>query len=596
MRRYRLVLVTMLTSALLASAGFADGFSERWQDNWSLVQGEAETTPAPDGALEIDPPASGHAYWFGGEEMHDYVVSARVKFLRADDKYSGFSIFMRWNGDVWTERDAYWVYLRPMYRSLYVTKMSGGQIDDAFDEGVEATRPAAVPLNEWLDLRVEARGRQIMVYLNDELHITATDDTLFPILSGRVGFGAGNAHVVVADLQQTSLEDAGKLPVESYRYLNPPTRGDEERTVLTDGEVNPREEQAFWRMLAETPEIVFDLGREYFITRASLKAISSPAVNIASAEILGSSDGEDWHALASLRNEDTRRADAEHTISGKMRGIARYVKLILSRPAADQDVELAEVEFFGRPPTDEDRLTVVAAEYETGPEMPPTSDAEAEDDAYWYLQSEIARFAISKRHGLVAGVWSRAHDMKCMERVSDRYHLYTREGDTEADEYADEVVGSERDGASLILRCRNPKLPQIVMEKRYRVSPDGRRLIKRVGWTNTGDGPDRFLTHQAKAIATEDFRAGGVYMGNDRGLGARLFADEVTMPRQYTALGARNAKVVLLHRYDLGWGVGQFRHQVNDRWCRPLTSRYHERENHPPIYMPNGWEFGVATL
>ncbi|MGC9316632.1 MAG: sugar-binding protein, partial [Armatimonadota bacterium] len=85
-------------------------------------------------------------------------------------------------------------------------------------------------------------------------------------------------------------------------------------------------------------------------------------------------------------------------------------------------------------------------------------------------------------------------------------------------------------------------------------------------------------------------------MGCDRGLGARLFADEVTMPRQISALGARNAKVVLLHRYDLGWGVGHFRHQVNDHWCRPLTSRWHERENHPPIYLPNGWQFGVATL
>ena len=596
MPRGRHIIMLVLTGVALASTAFAEPFPEDWQGRWSLVQGEAETTVLPDGSLEIDPPPSGHAYWVGGEQMRDYAVSARVKFLRADDKYSGFSLFMRWGGDVWTERDAYWVYLRPMYRSLYITKMSGGKIDDAFDDGVEAKRPEAVPLNEWLDLRVEVRGREVRVYLNDELHIAAVDDTRFPILSGRVGFGAGNAHVIVADLQQTSLEDAQKLPVASYRYVNPPTRGDENRTVLTDGEVNPREEQAFWRMLGDTPEIVFDLGAAYFITRAALMAVSSPAVNIASADILGSNDGEDWHALASLRNEDTRRADAEHTIAGEVRGIARYVKLVLSRPAADQDVELAEVEFFGRPPTDEDRLAADAVEYDTGPEMPPSTGAASEDDAYWYLQSEIARFAIDKSHGLVGGVWSLAHDMKCMERVSDGYYLYTRDGDTETDEYADEVVSSERDGDALVLRCRNADLPQIVIEKRYTLSPDGRRLIKRVGWTNTSDAPDRFLTHQAKGIATEDFRSGGVYMGNDRGLGARLFADDVTMPRQYTALGARNAKVVLLHRYDLGWGVGQFRHQVNDQWCRPLTSRYHERENHPPIYLPNGWEFGVATL
>ncbi len=228
--------------------------------------------------------------------------------------------------------------------------------------------------------------------------------------------------------------------------------------------------------------------------------------------------------------------------------------------------------------------------------MPPTTDAAREDENYWYLQSDIARFAIDRQHGIVGGVWSTSHDMKCMERVSDTYYLYTRDGDTETDEYADAVTGADRDDGGLVLTCRNPQLPNIQIEKRYRVSPDGRRLIKRLAWTNRGEAEDRFLTHQAKGIATEDFRSGGVYMGNDRGLGARLFCDDVTMPRQYTALGARNAKVVLLHRYDLGWGVGQFRHQINDHWCRPLTSRYHERENHPPIYMPNGWEFGVATL
>lgn len=591
----RSLFAAVLTAAALQAC--AEPFAEDWRDNWALVLGDDVARRTPDGALEIDPPPSGHAYWFGGEQMHDYAVSARVRFLRADDKYSGFSIFMRWNGDLWTERDTYWVYLRPANRSLYITKMAGGKIDEAFNDFVEAKRPAATPLNEWMDLRVEVRGRQITVYLNDELHITATDETLFPILSGRVGFGVGNAHVILADLQQTDLETSEKLPVQGYSYVSPPTRGDDARTVLTDGRVNPRDEQAFWRMLGETPEIVFDLGEERFITRVSLHAVSSPAVNIASADLLGSADGESWRPLASLRNEDTRRADAEHEISGDLRGVARYVKLILSRPAADQDIELAEVTFFGRPPTDEDRLAAAAAQYETGPSMPPTSDAEREDDSYWYLRSDAARFALSKQHGLVAGVWNLARDMKCMERVTDAYYLYTRDGDTETDEYSDEVTAVvEQSATALTLRCRNADLPQIEIEKRYTLSPDGRRLIKRVGWTNTGEAPDRFLTHQARSIATEQFRRGGVYLGNDRGLGARLFADEVTMPRQYTALGARNAKVVLLQRYDLGWGVGQFRHRINDTWCRPLTSRYHERENHPPIYMPNGWEFGVATL
>jgi len=596
--------IAPITVALLLASGLcarAEPFAEDWQDRWTEVYrlhlADDLLRRTPDGALEIDAPANGQIWWFGGEEMHDYAITARVKFLSLDNKYSGFSIFTRWNGEVWTERDGYWVYLRPMYRSLYMSKVSGGKLEPEFDEYVEAKRPKATPLNEWMDLRVEARGRQITVYLNDELHITATDEGLFPILSGRVAIGTGTSHVIIADVEQTNLEESERLEVQSYDYVNPPNRGDEGRSILTDGEVNPREEQAFWRMLGATPEIVFDLGAEQFITRMALRAFSSPAVNIASVDVLGSADGEDWHALASLRNEDTRRAEAEHAIEGDVRGVARYVKLVLSRPAADQDVELAEVEFYGREPTEEDRLAAAAADYETGPPMPATTDAQSEDDHYWYLQSDVARFAIDKAHGLVGGVWSREHDMKCIERLSDAYYLYTRDGDTEADEYGDEVAAAaEHSDRVLRLRCRNPSLPDVVIEKTYTVSPDGRRLVKRVGFTNTGEARDRFITHQTGGIAVQEFRRGGVYMGNDRGLGARLFADEVTMPRQYTALGARNAKVVILHRYDLGWGVGQFRHMVNDRWCRPLTSRWHERENHPPIYLPNGWKFGVATL
>ncbi len=154
----------------------------------------------------------------------------------------------------------------------------------------------------------------------------------------------------------------------------------------------------------------------------------------------------------------------------------------------------------------------------------------------------------------------------------------------------------DRAGGPLRLRCSNPKLPDVIIEKTYSLSPDGRRLIKRVAFTSTSRAPDRFLTPAAGGVLPEDFRRGGVYMGCDRGLGARLFADEVTVPRQIGALGARNAKVVIFERYDLGWGLAQYRYKVNDHYCRPVTSRWHEKENHPPIYLPNGWEFGLATL
>ena len=657
---YSLLTVIVLVACLIAPA-MGDPFEASWRDHWKLMVGQDCVARHDDGSLEFDPAPNEHAYFAGGQEMHDFAVTARLKFLRADDKYSGFSIYMRLQGDVWAKRSGYWVYLRPKYRSLFMQKMQDSQLDKAFPERVKAVRPKSTPIGEWMTLRCEVRGRRIEVYLNDELYLSAVDDGKFPVLSGRVAFGAGNAHVILADLTQENLEKSERVTGVSYSYVNPPTRGDEDASILTDGKVNPRQEQAFWRMLGPRPEIVFDLGEERFVTRIVLRAISSPAVNISSAEILGSADKEAWDTLAVLENKDARRGVNEHEMAGDVRRVARYVKVVLARPAADQDVELAEVEFYGREPTEEDRLAGAAAAYSIGPDMPPTSEAPRRDDNYWYLSAEGARFAIDRAHGMVAGAWnlgvrpgtrrtvgaaslprpnsrpersksrleaapterphamrSRAYDgnakrrvpdkivgpterqrqpRKCIERLPDKYHLYTRDGDSEASEYQDRVEAVLEDrGETLRLRCANPALPDVSTEKTYSLSPDGRRLVKRVSFTSTSDDPGRFLTHGTGGVLAEEFRRGGVYMGCDRGLGARLFADKVKVPTRVSALGSRNAKVVLFIRYDLGWGVAQYRYKINDRYCRPVTSRWHEKENHPPVYLPNGWEMGLCTL
>ncbi|NOY81982.1 MAG: hypothetical protein GXP31_13375 [Kiritimatiellaeota bacterium] len=596
----RLTVALGIAGMFAALSGRTAPFAKDWPRAWTplLETRNSVVRRMPGGALEVDATPGKHVYYLDGEEMRDVRLTARIKFLRADDKYSGFSVYLRWNGRVWGERAGFWVYLRPKFRGLYMQKVVDGKLDKEFGRSIKAKRPKSTPLNEWLTLRYEAVGRRIRVYLNDELHLSVTDAGPFPITGGRVAFGVDDAHVIVADLEQEDLERSDRIRRITYRYMNPPNRGDSDRRILTDGKVNARDKQAFWRMLGARPEIVFDLGAETFVTRIILKAFSSPALNIATAEVLGSDDGETWRSLAMLTNRDSRRADAEHEIAGEVRGIARYVKLILNRPAADQDVELAEVEFYGRPPTDRDREAASVKPYDTGPPLPRFADSADGDPNYFFLTSPAMKVAIHRKTGVVAGLWNRERNTRCLERQHDRYHLATREGDVDADEYGDrvaEVLSGGEDGM-VHLRCTNAKLPDIRIDKRYSLSPDGRRLIKRAGFVNTSPARDRFLTHVTGAIAAEDFRRGGVYMGCDRGLGARLFADEVTVPRQVGALGARNSKVVILHRYDLDWGVGQFRHKINDVWCRPLTARYYEKENHPPIYLPNGWEMGVCTL
>ncbi|MCD6361702.1 MAG: DUF1080 domain-containing protein, partial [Armatimonadetes bacterium] len=233
----------LITAVIIgASPLFAEPFAEDWTASWTqvLAQNEGSVRRLLDGSLEIDPAPKGYIYWYGGEQLHDFSVTVRFKFLRADDKYSGLSVFLRWNGAVWGERDGYWIYLRPKFRSLYMSKIMDGRLDKTFDDYVEAVRPKATPIGEWMTLRCEAVGRQIRVYLNDELHLSATDEGMFPILSGRVAFGAGDAHVVVADISQQNLEMSEHIRGVTYRYINKPDRGDENATILTDGKVNSR--------------------------------------------------------------------------------------------------------------------------------------------------------------------------------------------------------------------------------------------------------------------------------------------------------------------------------------------------------------------
>ena len=577
---------------LLAMSHTALAFPPDWSSAWKAVRNEGVSIQrTDDGALEVDATPRKHAYFVGGEEMSDFAVNAKVKFLRADAKYSGFSVYLRWNGDAWGQRDGYWVYLRPKYRSMYMVKIHGGRLEKGFPKQVKAKRPAAMPIGEWLTLRCEARGRSLKVFLNGEEHLTIEDDGRFPILRGRMAFGLGDSHVVLGELTQENLAKSEELRVVSYSYAAAPNRGDAQRAILTDGRVNPREEQAFWRMLGARPEITLDLGEERFVGSATLRAISSPAVNIASAEVQGSTNGKDWTTHAVLRNKDGRRAVAEHEVAGDVRGIVRYVRLILNRPAADQDVELAEIELYGRTPTEADRAAVGQKAYAIGPELPLEGDAH-----YWYLANETLRVAIDRNHGLVAGVWNRERSTKCIERLPDKYYLVSRSGDSEATEYEDRVMEEQLAERVLSVRCTNAKLSDVVVEKTYSLSPDGRRLVKHVAFRTSSRARDRFLTHATGGVLVEDFRRDGVYMGCDRGLGARLFANDVSVPKQVSALGARNSKTVIFQRYDLGWGLAQYRYRVNDHYCRPLTSRWHEKENHPPVYLPNGWEMGLATL
>ena len=75
--------VCALATALVLSAvvqAFSEPFGVEWTEQWTKVSatGEAAVTRHDDAALELDATPKKHVWYFGGEEMHDFAVSAKV--------------------------------------------------------------------------------------------------------------------------------------------------------------------------------------------------------------------------------------------------------------------------------------------------------------------------------------------------------------------------------------------------------------------------------------------------------------------------------------------------------------------------------------
>jgi len=271
----RSILPGLLLQLLLVVAHAAP-FPENWHEQWRRLAGDEDKVErTPQGTL-LFRQVAGHTWWEGGEVLRNYRVTVRLRFLTADDRYSGFSLFLRQQGG-WDRRSHYWVYLRPTARELYMQKVDAGPLDPEFVKLIQAEQPQATPVGEWMTLQAEVNGRSIKVWLDGQLYLQATDSGDFPHLRGKLGFSVGLADVEIAEIVQENLEQVERLPVLSYRYLQAPTQGDPDARILTDGETGRQAPQATWRMLGPEPDIVFDLGAEKFIDRMVLRAWAAPA-------------------------------------------------------------------------------------------------------------------------------------------------------------------------------------------------------------------------------------------------------------------------------------------------------------------------------
>jgi hypothetical protein len=204
--------VLVLFSGSLLFSGRNLVISQEWSEEWSgsdRLRGwsNLDWTVAYDGYGEVgvenssaslrpitsERPIESHAALAlaGGSDWRDYTFAARMNLQQQ----------LRQNSPP-NEWETGWLLFRYMgeARSYYlIHKTNGielGKLVPPRGEGqiflVTKPRPRAVP-GRWYDYRIEVRGANIKVYIDDELQIDYTDPN--PILRGGVGLYTEDAHV-----------------------------------------------------------------------------------------------------------------------------------------------------------------------------------------------------------------------------------------------------------------------------------------------------------------------------------------------------------------------------------------------------------------
>lgn len=442
------------------------------------------------------------------------------------------------------------------------------------------------------------------------------------------------SEVAVVDYDRWATAGVGPLRPQSYRYSRPPNTGDEKATALTDGDTAQTSAHWGW-YTGQQVQVTFQFPEEVLLTGCEVFLSAESARTVSRISIETSRNGEDWRPTVEPAESSRPKAAGLSALAVACRlqpTVGKWARLTFHRSKVDQSLDVFEVRFSGRKAERFDPLLETPeVPYDLGPPLPPAHDAGQEDEHYWYLSSPVARFAIHKQTGLIAGGWmirsqprsdSRVasetalpagaclttNGDKLIERAPDRYYWETRRESQMVDEYSDVVQQSQighrpSQITNLVLACTNPAIVGLVLRKSYQLSPDGRSLIKALVVSSTlpAQSVDRaaFLTVASSMVLAEPFRRGGYYLGGDY-FGPLVSASEITfrqrLPQANHWMMLENPGVTPLAKEEPGgMTVASFRLKVDGHFLLPWGEDLWTEEGNKLYHTRTGWEFGLFT-
>ena len=124
-------------------------------------------------------------------------------------------------------------------------------------------------------------------------------------------------YMSIADLRfNPMLNKVGKIPVANYVYRSTRTSGDSKGNILTDGNVEEKD-QVYYQQYAEDADIIFDLGAFYLVKKIDVASFAIPGQNFFEYHVYVSNDGDEWKPGAIVTTKDDGGTKKAYSVSGE---------------------------------------------------------------------------------------------------------------------------------------------------------------------------------------------------------------------------------------------------------------------------------------
>lgn len=212
-------------------------------------------------------------------------------------------------------------------------------------------------------------------------------------------------------------------------------------------------------------------------------------------------------------------------------------------------------------------------------------------DKAWFVGNDLAAWAVSVTTGHILGGWNVKTREQYVAEHTAWYCLQNPEGTQRVRETDDRIAESRFDADNQVLHlvCTNAQMPNIEIEKHYRIKSG--RLIKQTTFTSSRPG-QWFITLNGEVSLVPAYRDDGYYMG--AGYVGPLVPAPALGERQKVTTYRSTSKGMLLSHPDRGYSFAHYRYKADGKFVWPWWSKYTESEN-ILYYTPAGWEMSLGT-